>query len=213
VHTTMRERITEKLRARILSGQIGPGERLYQDQLAKEFNVSHIPVREALRALSSQGLVTIEAHRGATVSELSRAELQQIVLVRELLECELLTRSIPNMTERDLGLAEKHIDSFRKNPRTEIYPKHNWVFHSALYRAAGLPLVLDTLQRLNDMQQRHLRTERDFDDVSRQHQMLVNLIRAKKPNEAIRFLHEHIRDLLDRLPIDMPPVSMRENGK
>jgi DNA-binding GntR family transcriptional regulator len=188
-----------------------PGERLYQDQLAREFDVSHIPVREALRQLGSEGLVTIEPHRGATVSELSRDELRQILIVRELLECELLKQALPNISERDLDSLQKQIDTFRTKPRAESYPKHNWAFHSTMYKRAELPLVLETVQRLNDMQQRYLRTELDFNDVSDQHQILLDIIRSRKHEEAISYLRRHIQNVFERLPIDAD-VPAKENA-
>ncbi|KAG1281965.1 hypothetical protein G6F64_014436 [Rhizopus arrhizus] len=78
--------IRDKLRERILSGEFTPGDRLVEGRLSEEMGVSRIPVREALRALAAEGLVTIEPRRGASVSVLSDAVAYDMVEVRATLE-------------------------------------------------------------------------------------------------------------------------------
>lgn len=78
--------VSEQIRGRILDGTLKPGERLVEDRLSAELGVSRVPVREALRGLSAEGLVTLLPHRGATVVEVTPETVTELVEVRALLE-------------------------------------------------------------------------------------------------------------------------------
>ena len=78
--------VSEKIRGQILAGRLKPGERLVEDRLSAELGVSRVPVREALRGLSMEGLVRLEPNRGASVTEVTSALLAELVEVRTLLE-------------------------------------------------------------------------------------------------------------------------------
>src|SRR5438132_13826238 len=82
----------EALRERILRGDYPEGEPLRQDALADELGVSRIPVREALRQLEAEGLVTFSPHRGAVVSSLSLEEIDELFELRAQIECDMLRR-------------------------------------------------------------------------------------------------------------------------
>lgn len=85
-HSPLFALVTDKLRERILKGEYEPGERLVENKLSAELGVSRIPVREALRALASEGLVLIEPRRGASVARLSPDIVREMVEVRATLE-------------------------------------------------------------------------------------------------------------------------------
>lgn len=82
----VQDAVVDGIRGQILSGELQPGDRLRQDELADMFGVSTMPVREALRHLQAEGLVTFHANRGATVAEISREEYEEIYRIREELE-------------------------------------------------------------------------------------------------------------------------------
>src|SRR5438874_11719461 len=88
----------DALRERILRGDYPEGEPLRQDALADELGVSRIPVREALRQLEAEGLVTFSPHRGAVVSSLSLDEIVELFELRAEIETDLLARAIPRTT-------------------------------------------------------------------------------------------------------------------
>src|SRR5579872_6774040 len=93
--------VVERLRDKILSGELREGEQLRQDAIAAEFQISRIPVREALSHLAAEGLINIVANRGAVVSALSPEEIMQMFETRAVLECYMLRCAIPNMTAKD----------------------------------------------------------------------------------------------------------------
>jgi DNA-binding GntR family transcriptional regulator len=83
---SLSEVVSEQIRGRILDGTLKPGERLVEDRLSAELGVSRVPVREALRGLSAEGLVTLLPRRGATVVEVTPETVTELVEVRALLE-------------------------------------------------------------------------------------------------------------------------------
>ncbi|MGE5150136.1 MAG: GntR family transcriptional regulator [Rhodospirillaceae bacterium] len=83
---SLSEVVSEQIRGRILDGTLKPGERLVEDRLSAELGVSRVPVREALRGLSAEGLVTLLPRRGATVVEVTPETVAELVEVRALLE-------------------------------------------------------------------------------------------------------------------------------
>src|SRR5277367_5524750 len=89
--------VVERLRDKILHGELREGEQLRQDAIAAEFQISRIPVREALSHLAAEGLITIVANRGAVVSALSPDEIMQLFETRAVLECYMLRQAIPNL--------------------------------------------------------------------------------------------------------------------
>ncbi len=86
----------------ILSGVLGPGARLRQEELAEVFGTSRIPVREALRALEYEGLVSSEPHRGFTVTALDADDVEEVYALRILLESEAVRLALPLLTDEDL---------------------------------------------------------------------------------------------------------------
>ena len=207
MHTTLQDRVTDALRAKILSGELAPGARLRQDELARTFNVSHIPVREALRNLDAEGLVNIQPHRGAVVMPLSALEIEEIVRLRQILEVELLARAIPRFTTQDITRAQKLLYLVRKNTRVSSYAARNWDFHAALYKPADAPLTFAFVQRLHVIGERYMRLEWDFEEVNAQHQQLLDYVKDRKTKPALILLREHIAELAVRIDIDDVPES------
>src|SRR5579872_2208552 len=85
-HPSLHRRVVAELRQSILTGQLKPGERLVEERLAEELGVSRNPVREAIRALASEGLVEVKARRGASVLKMTEQEARETIEVRALLE-------------------------------------------------------------------------------------------------------------------------------
>src|SRR5271169_6738043 len=93
--------VADKLRDQIIRGEIPEGSQLRQDVIATKYHVSRIPVREALRQLDAEGLITIVPNRGAIIPELSPNDIEELFTIRALLEPEVLKLSIPRLTPAD----------------------------------------------------------------------------------------------------------------
>ena len=102
IRQTLASAAVDAIRERILDRTYPEGEPLRQDSLAAELGVSRIPIREALRQLEAEGLVTFNPQRGAVVSSLSIAEIEELFELRAELESDLLRRSVPLLTEDDI---------------------------------------------------------------------------------------------------------------
>ena len=112
--------VREGLRRAILAGEFAPGSQLRQDELAQRFGTSRIPVREALRQLEAEGLVSILPNRGATVSSLSLDEVLELMEIRIALECRALRMAIPNMVDTDLDFALGFCDPTMQSPTLSV---------------------------------------------------------------------------------------------
>src|ERR1700752_924690 len=124
------------LRERILRGDYPEGEPLRHDAVADELGVSRIPVREALRQLEAEGLVTFSPHRGAVVSSLSLDEIDELFELRAEIECDLVLRAVPLITEKQLKRATDLLDEFEAAlaaGEASRWGQLNWHFHAALY--------------------------------------------------------------------------------
>jgi DNA-binding GntR family transcriptional regulator len=143
------ESIATALRSDILQGIYKSNAPLRQDEIAARFGVSKIPVREALQQLKVEGLVTFFPNRGAVVSSLSSAEVDEIYAMRIALETLALQRAIPHLTIADLTRAEALLDQLDQEEQVARWSELNWEFHALLYRPANLPRVMNWVSTLH----------------------------------------------------------------
>src|SRR3954453_10303035 len=108
---TAQARAAATLRTAILDGELRPGQRVNQESWAERANVSLIPIREALRALAGEGLVTYRTRRGYAVTELDLAELEEEYRLRGLLEDDVLRRGIPLAADHDVAALVEAADA------------------------------------------------------------------------------------------------------
>lgn len=192
--------VAEKLRDKIVRGELREGEQLRQDAIANEFDVSRIPVREALRQLEAEGLITIVLHRGAVVSALSPTDIFEVFQMRALLEAEVLRVSIPNLTEEQFRAAEEILGRYDKSLWTEddvgSWGRLNWEFHSALYAGAERPQFMSVIKTLNYKGERYIRLQlyltREVERAKQEHRMLLDLCRQRNVEAAVELVKRHI---------------------
>lgn len=200
------ETLTERIRENILSGVYPVNTLLRQETIAEEFGVSRMPVREALRNLEIEGLVVVQAGRGALVPELSIEEVNEIFHLRMLLEVETLTAAIPKATESDLtvseGLADQ-LDTAYNNNDISAWGDLNARFHMSLYAPSAMKATLAIIQRLNYQIDRYVRLQlvldRDMYKASSEHKDLCHLYRTGDVERAASLLSLHIDTTRNRL--------------
>ena len=184
-----------------MHGDIQEGEQLRQDAIAQEFAVSRIPVREALRQLEAEGLITIVPHRGAVVSLLSCDEIEELFEMRAILEPEVLRISIPNLKEDDFAKAEQILETYDTALRNEgdvsEWGRLNWQFHSTLYAGANRPQFMNVIRTINYNGERYIRLQlyltRALERARKEHHMLLGLCRKRNIEGACELLARHIR--------------------
>ncbi|GAA5189743.1 GntR family transcriptional regulator [Ferrimonas gelatinilytica] len=202
IHKTRTQRVVEVLRDRILSGQIPGGTPLRQSNLAEELNVSRIPIREALLQLEAEGLVRFEAHRGATATELSMTQLDELFELRVQIEPGLLARSVPNLTAEQLQCAEAYLQrlesAFDRQDGINQWSELNALFHLSLYAGARRPHTLEIVRALNTNADRYIRLQLvvggGIPSAKEEHRALLDLCFQGDAQRAADLLHHHILD-------------------
>lgn len=189
----------QAIRDRILHGNFVEGEPLRQDALADQLGVSRIPIREALRQLEAEGLVTFNPHRGAIVSTLSLAEIEEIFALRATIEPDLLRRALPRLTSHQLDQADEVLDRYADALRTGDVAKWgelNWQFHSSLYVPAERPVTMGIIHRLHQQSDRYLRMQLALTHgetrANEEHRAIAAATRARNAKRATTLLREHI---------------------
>jgi len=189
----------DALRDGILHGNYAEGEPLRQDALADELGVSRIPIREALRQLEAEGLVTFAPHRGAIVSRLSLGEIDEVFELRSTIEPDLLRRAMPRLTTYQLDQADDVLDRYAVALRSgdvSMWGELNWQFHSTLYGPADRVVTMGIVQRLHQQSDRYLRMQLALTHgetrANDEHRAIASAARAGDVKRACALMREHI---------------------
>jgi len=195
------EQVTNELRRSILNGALAPGQSLSLRTLAEMLNVSLIPVRDALRALESEGLIVNPPGRSARVADLDLDELHAVYRIRRLLEPEMARGACPLLSEEELDELYALATSLGAPDRNmdDIYDDHR-ALHMALLRPAATAWderILTTLWRAAE---RYVRIgfgllDPDPEEHARRreaHQELVDAFRRHDPDQAASALDQHL---------------------
>ena len=188
--------IADALREAIIQGIFAAEQSLRQDEIAKQFGVSRIPVREALRQLEAEGLVKFYNNRGAVVSGLSLREAQEICEIRIALETMAIKFAIPNLQEVDFDKAQSILDATAKETDITRLGKLNWEFHSTLYAPAKRTRLLNMINNLHVSIERYVRLQMTkinyLERSHKEHYLLLDAYRNKDTSAAVRLLKRHI---------------------
>jgi DNA-binding GntR family transcriptional regulator len=149
--------VCDELRRLILEGALGVGQQLRQEDLAKRFGVSRIPVREALGRLAAEGLVEHFANRGSVVANRSVDDLLETLDIRIALETRAVRLAIPNYTPKDLKAAREILREYDRSEHPRRWSELNLEFHMALYRPCGRPRLLKLVEEVARGVSLHLR--------------------------------------------------------
>ena len=209
----------DRLRDKILRGEYPEGKALRQDALATELGVSRIPIREALRQLEVEGLVTFSPHVGAVVSTLSLGEIMELFEMRALLETDLLRKSLPEITAVDLERAADVLDAYEaafKAGDVATWGDLNWRFHSTLLGVTDRPLTIGILQTLHNQSDRYTRLQLSLTHgesrADEEHRAILQSVRERNVDTACALLHAHILDA-GRSLVDFLRVHRSAEGK
>lgn len=198
-HKTMSAAAAEELRRRILDGSFPSGFQLRQDELAATLGISRIPLREALVQLEAEGLVRIAPHRGAVVSELSIAEIEEIFELRALLEPHLLRLSAPLLTRVDFAELRGILDEYSAELRakhTGRWGELNTRLHTLLTAHADRPKTVSFCANLLMASDRLTRLQLSLTDgmerAEAEHADLIDLCERGRVADACELLRRHI---------------------
>jgi DNA-binding GntR family transcriptional regulator len=189
---TAQDLVLSSMREAILTAALPPGARLRQERLAEMFGTSRIPVREALRALEYEGLVTSLPYRGFTVTTLDADDIEEVYDLRIVIESHAVRLAIPLMTEDDLRDLE---DLHRKVARTEAPDAQLAArerFYNRLYSITGRSRLVKLISRLRQEVARSLRWP-TLQHAPDHHEQFFAAIREGDAERAASLLASHYR--------------------
>lgn len=150
-HRTLAAQVQQRIRDAILNQTLIPGERIDQNKLAEELKVSMAPIREALKGLQAEGLVTITPRRGAFVVGVSITDMDDLYFTRRLIEGEVISLAVPLLNERDFADLQEMILAMRRATDADdvnTYIDLNRQFHLRIYSALNNQHLLQVIRTL-----------------------------------------------------------------
>ena len=203
---SLRGRVFGRLREDILLGKYKDKEELKEVVIGKELGVSRTPVREALRQLELEGLVTIIPNKGAYVTGISDKDVNDIFMIRSYLEglcaawaCENITEEQLEEMEESVFLAEFHAEKEHFEQVVELDNK----FHKILYHACGSrvlsKLLVDYHHYAQKVRKVNLSEEKRAKHSILEHKRIVEAIRNKNVKAAEEYAHDHIMESIKRM--------------
>jgi len=138
-HQTLREKILETIREAILKGQLKPGEKVAEPELAERFGISRTPIREAFRQLESEGYLTVIPRKGAVVTSLSERAVEEFYAIKSILEGYAARMAAENLTDRDIEKLEtinERLSQLAAEGDVKTFFKVHNEFHELFIKAA-----------------------------------------------------------------------------
>ncbi|HKU04377.1 MAG TPA: GntR family transcriptional regulator [Arthrobacter sp.] len=201
----LRETVRDTLRTRIFEGHYAPGTRLVERDLAAEFSVSRLPVREALRMLRQEGLISDRGARGAEVSSLSPKDVEDLFDVRQSLEVLACRLAAKRATKDDLAYLKRLLDNaeafLAKGSVMEAH-RSNSEFHDAITGIADNNFLKSALEPLQGRMHWLFRHVSDLPELIREHRELYAAIASGDPDKAAAQSASHIGKYRDQFPED-----------
>lgn len=201
-HRTAQERVEEALRQAILGGELRPGEPLVLDDLSAQLGVSRTPIREAMRALSSEGLIDMDSFRSARVHTPSLEEAREIYDLRLVLDPIAVRRAVERITPEELATAEAIHETMLATDDLGGWVDGNREFHRALHQAAGaerLISIIDGLRNSAAMQVAlSLKAEgSQIAQANADHEKILQAFRDRDADAAVQLTEDHLRNTLE----------------
>lgn len=191
---TLPSKIYRILREAIIKGQLQPGERLVQDELAKTLNVSRMPIREAIKQLAAEGYVTVEPHKGAVVKQFTIHELEEIYFLRAKFEPLAAAESLKTMSPQLVNQLRDFNEKMKKTDDTDEYIQLNIQFHHLLIKDCPwgkLNNIIENLWTGFPQQTPHLLPNQIATSIS-EHDLMVEALANNNIELTCQLLEQHI---------------------
>lgn len=204
---TLPSKIYRILRDAIIKGQLQPGERLVQDDLAKSLGVSRMPIREAIKQLAAEGYVTLEPHKGAIVKQFTIHELEEIYFLRAKFEPLAAAESLKFMTPQLIEQLHQLNEKMKTTDDTDEYIQLNIQFHHLLIKDCPwekLNSIIKNLWNGFPQQTPHLLPKQISTSIA-EHDLMLQALKNNNIEQACQLLEKHIsrakRDVLQNLKL------------
>jgi len=195
----LRDVVFNTLRQAILRGELKPGERLMEIQLANKLGVSRTPIREAIRKLELEGLVLMIPRRGAEVAEITEKSLRDVLEVRGALEELAVKLACQKITDEQIGelrVAEKEFEQALSSGDVTVYAEADVKFHDVIYRATDNQRLIQLLFNLREQMYRYrveyLKREEAHGTLLIEHKRIIETIANRDMEAAVDAVCQHI---------------------
>ena len=193
------EEVADQLRVRIFAHDLAPGAWIDEQTLAKEFGISRTPLREAIKVLAAEGLITMKLRRGAYVTEVNRGDLEQIFTILSLLEGQAAKEAATKAQEKDLNeLDDMHLrlEKAAADRNLEQFFEVNVRFHERIIAIANNPWLTDViadLRKVLKLQRKDAlsRTGRLQSSLS-EHREILKALLKRDPIAAEQAMRTHL---------------------
>jgi len=214
VHESLKSKVARSLRMAIQTGQLEPGERLVEEEIAKQLGVSRVPVREAIHVLEADGLLVTEHGRGASVANPSVVDIEEIYGLRIALENYCISRVIDNNNDAEVDMLQALVDKMSEwrpgDDRSELL-ELDLVFHERLCEMANNEKLLITWRsQMAQLRMLLILSDAYLEDpggIERGHQRIVDAIRQRDLDEAEKVLQYHFDMSKERILRDRKDIE------
>jgi len=197
----LRDVVFHTLREAILKGELKPGERLMELQLAAKLGVSRTPIREAIRMLEQEGLAITVPRRGAEVARMTEKDMQDVLQVREALDelaasiaCELITDEEMEQLEQ----AAKDFEEATDTKDVKRIADTDMVFHDIIYHATRNPKLVNILNNLREQMYRYrveyLKDEQNYPVLLKEHREILMGFRERNTDMVTDSMRKHVEN-------------------
>lgn len=195
----LRDVVFKTLRKAILTGELKPGERLMEIHLANRLGVSRTPIREAIRKLELEGLVTMIPRRGAEVADITEKNLKDVLEVRRALEglaIELACERITEEKKKDLKEKLAQVETAVSTKDSSAIASADVAFHNTIVEASDNDRLIQLVNNLGEQMYRYrfeyIKDESKHGQIKREHKIMFDSIMEKDREKAVEIVKTHI---------------------
>lgn len=200
------QEVASRLRNRIYAQDLKPGEAIDELAIAEEYGISRTPLREALKVLAAEGLVSLEPRRGCTVTELTQQDIDELFPIMALLEGRCAFEAVKKARPADIRKIEDLHEKLEKcaaSDDIEKYFETNCVFHELVQKLSGSTwlerITTDLRKFLKLMRGRQLQLPGRMQESLSEHRMLVAAFQNHNPPAAEKIMHDHLMSQYEAL--------------
>lgn len=195
----LRDVVFHTLREAILKGELKPGERLMELQLASRLGVSRTPIREAIRMLELEGLAVTVPRKGAEVARMTEKDMEDVLQIRKALDELAVGLACDNMTEDGLKQLYAALKNFEKSTKTKDVKKiaqADVEFHDSIYQAADNPKLMTMLNNLREQMYRYrveyLKNDSVYPRLVEEHKEIYEGLKRKDKETVVKIVSYHV---------------------
>lgn len=197
----LRDVVFHTLREAILKGELKPGERLMELQLASKLGVSRTPIREAIRMLELEGLAVTTPRKGAEVAKMTEKDMEDVLQIRKALDELAVGLACDNMGEEELGklyVALKNFEECTRSGNVKQVAQADVEFHDVIYQAADNPKLVNMLNNLREQMYRYrveyLKNKSIYPRLIEEHKGIYEGLKCKDKKTVVEIVSHHVEN-------------------